>query len=76
MKILALVLVILGCSTESALPVQGDAAGSDTEAPCTEWACHVTCYDAGCTCVDVCTSHNPTVCPGPWPCAPDAGGSK
>jgi hypothetical protein len=64
-------LGLAGCDWAGIETTASDAgvdAGAVEAGPCTEWVCHVTCYDAGCTCVDVCTSHDPTICPGPWPC--------
>jgi len=51
-----------------AAPDAGELATTVDAGPCTLWDCYMTCYDAGCTCVYVCESHDPSVCPGPWPC--------
>lgn len=45
-----------------------DTKGLDTEPPCTSWACRIECTDGGCWCEQYCASHDPSLCPGPWPC--------
>ena len=42
--------------------------------PCTQWGCVTGCWDGGCGCADwVCISHDPVICPEPWPCSTDSG---
>jgi hypothetical protein len=48
---------------------QVDGGAPDTEADCTQWGRISTCPDGTIGCDRaVCLSHDPSVCPGPWPC--------
>jgi hypothetical protein len=46
-----------------------EVTATDNDAPCTQWGCVYGCLDGGCGCMErICISHDPSVCPGPWPC--------
>jgi hypothetical protein len=62
------ILTMLGCDDGGLGTAPGVDAGSDADGPCTQWGCVITNFDAGLTCVDRCLSHDPVLCPGPFPC--------